>query len=169
MSRFRIQSLIEKKSTCRQKDSCLLILHDLLLLGQLPPVHEEELSWDQTITLKNSKTHYLIWKFPPSFYLRQSRQVLELWELLFLWGGDQFALTHNQFSIKLWLHEFTLGWIPHSLPVFFCFTRLHKFTSGWDPYQSAQFSPTSLWPHKSVSGSGPSSILYFILQIRNLV
>ena len=55
------------------------------------------------------------------FYLRRSRQFLELWELLFLWGG-QFALTY--FSNKLRLNGFTSGWDP---------------SPGWDlsPYSSA--------------------------------
>ncbi len=55
-----------------------------------------------------------------NFYLRRSRQVLELWELLLLllWGVSSLS-GHNiainmKLAPKLRLHKFTLGWDPTS-------------------------------------------------------
>ncbi len=51
--------------------------------------------------------------FQPHFYLRRSRQVLELWELLLLLGGGAVWWTTSGSLAFLFSHpKFSLGWDP---------------------------------------------------------
>ena len=85
------------------------------------------------------------------FYLRRSRQVLELWELLvlllLLWGGGSSLSEYNLAAYCIWYFGFInslRGGILNSKG-FYLTLRFYELSWGWNPALSMKLSFIFYW------------------------
>ncbi len=69
-----------------------------------------------------------------NFIIIFSRQVLQWWELLFLWGGQVWDMLAYIYTVSSPTYNFLRGGIPKCLSHSTLYWLwLYKFTPGWDP------------------------------------